>query len=138
MRTMTSVAREDTKAHPWRFPFYAAYMSVFIVPVPLMGATEATFFGTLGFISLRLTPWSRWVHDRLKDAFTASALTAQPGVALTNPAEHEKTGGRPALDKATLFRRAAADGWNDLKEAAGDFKQAVRRWWTGDRPAPRP
>ncbi len=74
---VTNMAKEDTKAHPERFPFYAGYLVLLgaaatMSPVP--GTTEGIIFLTVGIIHKTKSPWAEWVDRRMKEAFNKESM----------------------------------------------------------------
>jgi len=65
--SLSGIAREDTKLHPLRYPFYAVYLGLMIAPVPLIHIPLS--LAVVGVIWSEATPWARWAKGRMKADF---------------------------------------------------------------------
>jgi hypothetical protein len=78
METITADFRDDTKNHPWKFPFYAAYLAAMLVPIPLLPGHGVLMAGlVIAYARAGLTPGARELKDRLREAFTAESLVRE-------------------------------------------------------------
>ena len=116
---VSGVVRDDTKKDPWKFPFYAVYLAIVIIPIPLLGAQVVPLLLTVGWAKMGLTPWARWVHGRVKHCFNEEAL-------VENHKEFiEKTPGPPAgfcVNGKALAKDTAKKTYADALEAARVFR----------------
>src|SRR6185436_499704 len=75
METITADFRDDTRKHPWKLPFYAAYVGVMLFPIPVVpghGAAMAAL--VMLYAQLGLTPGARELRRRMREDFNESAL----------------------------------------------------------------
>lgn len=128
---VTGVARDDTRAHPERFPLYACYFvllgaAMTLSPVP--GTTEALILGTIGIVRKSRSPWAEWVDGRLKAAFNKEALVADHR-AFIEP--DKKKEGRFRVQNCKLFGHTTRTG-------LGNVWETVRAAFPGRKKPPDP
>lgn len=124
LETLTGVVRDDTKKHPWMYPFYVVYMVVLLTPLPFPFASKILEAATLAWVYMGLTAWTRWVKGRLKEAFNKENL-------VKNHEEHIEAdpdvAGRYKLDYKSLALRTAkntaADAYETTRIAFRSFRK---------------
>ncbi len=111
---MTGVIRDDTRQHPWKFPFYAFYLFLLVEPVSLGGAGVAfTALSALGASSLD-NKWSRWMRGRLMEAFDEAKVAHSLRRFIV---ADEKKPGAWRVDNGALTKYIVQSGLNDSSEA---------------------
>lgn len=123
MVAATAVIRDDTRAHPWKFPFYATYLTFLITPLPIPFAGMVLMGATLGWAKLGLTPWARWLNGRLRDAFNEKAMidTFKPYI---QPAD----AGRFRVDNISLAKDATKTAWCNSADAGRAAWQRLKSY----------
>jgi len=71
--SVSNFMREDTEKHPWRYPFYAAYMAVWLSPYPPMISTVMTL-ATMAFAATKISQYATRLNSDIKGAFNKSAI----------------------------------------------------------------
>jgi len=122
-RDVTSIVRDDTKRRPWTFPLYAGFLTFIAIPIPIPFSNLGPLLLMAAIAKTRLTPWARWVDDRLKNSFNPKALIADHRDYIKAHPQDE----RPYVDGALLARGCLTNCWNDVKEAASDATAALGR-----------
>lgn len=118
MTAMSGFIRDDTKKDPWKYPFYSLYLVSMVTPFPFPGATMLILVVTAGVTSLRLTPWSRQVNDRLKEAFNEKALVEAHIVFIEQDRDDPR---RFYVRDIDLLRGTAKKTYDDTVEATRHF-----------------
>jgi hypothetical protein len=124
-KAVTGIARDDSKANPWRYPLYAGFLLLIMAPIPLPGANIVPIGIFFLMARTRLTPWARMADDRLTTAFNSEAVMEahkhliHPDV--KDPARCNMDGIRLAKEtaRATLddLYDATRHGWRGMKRS---------------------
>lgn len=115
-RTVTTDAREDVKAHPWKYPGYAIYFTAMMLPSPVPhGMALAALM--IGWAKLGWTPGARELNTRLKDAFNEKAMLKDFAPYI----EYKEPPPRFGIRSTKLFWDTLKQNGSDLKEATGIF-----------------
>lgn len=72
-KAVTGFIRDDTKAHPGRFPFYATYLFLVATPLPVPGFSTVVLAGTILWARKSRSALALRLKGRLKDAFNDNA-----------------------------------------------------------------
>lgn len=65
---------KDTKQHPWRFPFYAAYLAVLTTPLPFLGAATILAAATVAWAKFEIGPMAKRLNKHIKASFNEASL----------------------------------------------------------------
>jgi hypothetical protein len=116
-QTVTTDAREDVSAHPWKFPGYALYLTAMMLPSPVPhGMAMAALM--VGWAKLGWTPGARALKGRLKEAFNEKAMLEAFGPYI----EYKEPPPRFGIRSTALFWDTLRQNGRDLKAAAGHFR----------------
>lgn len=119
MKAVTSLARDDCKDHPWRYPFYAGFIGFIFLPIPIPGANTVPMLLLLGVARTRLTPWVRKVDDRLMHAFNRAAVEEEHSKYIEPHPEDPK---RHRVKNMELARES-------MRDSVGHMYDATRSGW---------
>ncbi|HTK83544.1 MAG TPA: hypothetical protein VL625_00525 [Patescibacteria group bacterium] len=111
-KTVTTDAREDIKAHPWKYPGYVIYLTAMMMPSPVPHGTAMAAL-MVGWAKLGLTPGARVLNQRLKDAFNEKAMLKDFAPYI----EYKEPPPRFGIRSTKLF-------WDTLKQNGRDLKEA--------------
>lgn len=133
----TAFARADTQAHPWKYPFYTAYIGCWAMGwggVWLVAAAATVPLAP--YVAWMPTPWARKVRAGLSAAFNGAAAAealcdARADYFRPDPAAP----GGVRVRGGRLFGETVRRGWQDMRESSGAFKNAVSRFFGGAPPA---
>lgn len=119
-KVMSTYIREDTERHPWKSPLYMSFLFVLATPLPFPGASYIIMLGTVAFVSLRLTAWSRKMHDQLTAAKSDESLVREYGKHIV---PNRKNPGTYCVDNWAFTKMASKDSLNDVGQT---FKMGAR------------
>ena len=126
-KAVTGIARDDSKAHPWRYPFYAGFLAFIMAPIPIPGANIIPILLFFGAARTRLTPWARMADDRLTTAFNSAAVM-EAHRQFIHP--HASEPGRYNLKKVELAKDTARVTVGDVYDATRSGWRALKRLFT--------
>lgn len=110
---LTGIVRDDTKAHPWKYPFYAVYLTGLLAPYPLPGAGMAIILLSVGALRLSNSPWAQWAKGRLGKAFNTETVMRDFAKHITPDASRDPA--RFRVSSFSLFRATTGvmvrDSW---------------------------
>ena len=117
-KAITGFIKDDTEAHPARYPLYAAYLVVAVTPLPVPFASTALIAATAVWARYSKTDYAARLQGRLKEAFNDAALVCQHREFLQ---EHrEKPGSHHVKNLALAWhttKRTTCDSWHATKHA---------------------
>ena len=106
---------EDTKAHPVRYPFYAAYLAVVITPLPFPFASTIVLAATLAWARYSKSVMATRLHTALKDTFNHAALVCN----------HKSYIYQDKADPQAYHVKNGDLAWYASKRAYADTRQAT-------------
>ncbi len=124
-KTVTIDAREDIKAHPWKYPGYVIYLTAMMLPSPVPhGMAMAALM--VGWAKLGWTPGARALNQRLKDAFNEKAMLKDfaPYIEYKEPAPEAPPPENGETPKPHFGIRSTKLFWDTLKQNGRDLKEA--------------
>jgi hypothetical protein len=122
MTELTGIVRDDTKAHPWRYPLYATYMLGIGAGVGGIWLVQAGV--TAAAIKLLPTEWARWADKRISRAFNDEALNKMLNETHKECVAETKDG-RFYVKTWEISTRVTKQTYDDAKEATCTAKKAL-------------
>lgn len=120
---ITDFIREDTKRHPWRFPFYALYMSMLVIPVPLFGVPAAIAGAAVLCARYEVGGVGKRLNTHLKQAFQEAVLAER----YQEHIQPDTSGsGRYAVRPWGLAWHSAKYGFKNARIAASEAYEAAK------------
>lgn len=116
---MGGLMKDDTRATPWMFPFYAAYVAIVVLPIPIPGIHIVPVLALYGWAHMGLTPWARKVKEHFRDSFNEAAVMKEHEHCLE---EDPVADGQFRVKNVPLARHA-------VKRVGGDAKEATLYFW---------
>ena len=118
-KALTGFARDDTQAHPWRYPLYVAYIVTISTPLPFPFASTLLIAATLLWAKWSKSETAQRLNGRLRDSFNHAALV-----------EEHKTFIEPDVEQPDSYRiRNWALAWDTTKKSLEDTRQATCHAW---------
>lgn len=123
MIAMGGLMKDDTKATPWMYPFYATYVAIVILPIPVPGIQVVPILALYGWARMGLTPWARKVNQHFKDSFNDAAVVKAHEHCLE---EVPPESGNFHVKNTALATHTTVTMVSDAKEATKHFWQRCR------------
>jgi len=115
---LTGFAKDDTQVHPARYPLYAVYIALAIVPLPIPIGT-VLIGATLLWMQKSKTELAGQLRERLKNDFNHAAL-----------AENHKDFLYPDSEKPETYRvKNLSLLWGTTKKVGNDSWAATTHAW---------
>ncbi|MBU0858827.1 MAG: hypothetical protein KJ667_02715 [Alphaproteobacteria bacterium] len=127
-KAVTRLARDDSKEHPARYPFYAGFLLFVMAPIPIPGANLVPLLLFFGAARTRLTPWAQMADDRLRHAFDSAAVMESHKDMIRRDSD-----GAVHLNKVALAKQTGVATLGDVYDATRSGWHAFRRMF-----APKP
>jgi hypothetical protein len=132
-KTVTADAREDIRAHPWKFPGYALYLTAMMIPSPVPHGTVMAAL-MVGWAQLGWTPGARALKGRLKEAFNEQAMLKD----FADYIEYREPPPRFGIYSGALFWDTLRQNGRDLKAATGHFVEGLGHLFSYRKEPPPP
>jgi hypothetical protein len=124
--SLTDFIREDTKLHPWRFPFYALFMSAIIIPVPVFGIPAAIAGGAVLCAKYKVGGIGKRLNTHLADVFQNAAMAERYENYITPSRDNS---GIYEVHPWALAKHSARLGWKNGKAAAGHAYNSIKEYF---------
>lgn len=123
---ITGFVRDDTKEHPWRYPFYAAYLVVVTTPLPFLGASTLLMAATVAWAKMSSSPMALRLRGRLTEAFNEAALVREHrDFVVPDPAKPDSHTVKNLSLAWEVTKRGFSDSWQATKHAWNSLKNLV-------------
>lgn len=124
---ITTMAREDTKENPWRYPGYASFLALVLAPIPLPGSNIIPIALFFAVARTRMTPWARMADDRMM-ASIKNENVMEAYKHLIHP--HRQNPQRYHVDNIQLAKETARTTVGDVYDATRYAWRSLRRAFT--------
>ena len=126
LTAMSEFVRDDTKDHPWRFPFYTAYFLMVAAPLPLFGAGAVVLGATYVWTRLELIYYTKRLSKKITQTFNCEALLEQyePFIG-PDPEQPESL----SVHNKDLMKYAGREVYGDVKDAGLIAWSAARKFF---------
>lgn len=123
---ITDFIEKDTKEHPWRFPFYAAYLVVLTTPFPFLGAATILAAATLAWAKFEVGPLAKRLNTHIKESFNEVALGCRyKDHIIEDPNDKERFIVKPLSLAWHSTKQGAYSSYNAGKHAFSAFKNLI-------------
>ena len=124
---VSGFVNEDSRKHPWRFPFYVGYVAIIAAPLPLLGAGVALLGATYIWTRMEMTSYTRRLNKRLKEAFNEKSIMDAHGHHVV-PASNGKVD--HCVNGKSLMKEVSNSVYRDTKDTSiivwNSFKKLFR------------
>lgn len=132
MKALTDFISEDGQKYPWKNPFYAAYMALLIVPIPVVPQAAILLTGTLGWARFSKSEMAAEIRGRLAEAFTPASIMKEYGTYI------EPVPGKPdsyQLRDFDLVMKTTRETWKTACQVCYGAGPGFRDWfWPSHKP----
>lgn len=132
VRAMTDFIREDGARHPWKTPFYAAYMACLVAPIPVVPQAAILLGVTLAWAKYSKSEMARDLRHHLAEAFTAADIMKKFGDHVEPDPDRP---GAMRLRNMDLFMKSTYETLTTAGRVCADTPRGFCAWF---RPGPPP
>ena len=120
---ITGFLRDDTKIHPVRYPFYAAYLIAVLTPLPVPFVSTALLVSTFLWTKFSQSETAIRMKAHLKEAFNEESLVCQHRKFIKQDLQNPDVFN---IKSGALMRHIGQKSWNHGREATKHAWKAFR------------